>query len=148
MVKPIGETKQPFETELDIYKQLGLHWVPPELREDRGEFEIFEQQETLELVTDSDIRGVIHAHSTWSDGKYSIKEMADACIDRGYEYLGITDHSKTAAYAGGLSFDRVQAQWEEIEQLNREYKDAGINFVIFKGIESDILVGRKLGLSR
>ena len=65
--------------------------------------------------------------------------MADACIDRGYEYLGITDHSKTAAYAGGLSIDRVQAQWEEIEQLNREYKDADVNFVIFKGIESDIL---------
>ena len=138
------EAKQPFETELDIYKQLGLHWVPPELREDRGEFEIFEQQETLELVTDSDIRGVIHAHSTWSDGKYSIKEMADACIDRGYEYLGITDRSKTAAYAGGLSIDRVQAQWEEIEQLNREYKDAGINFVIFKGIESDILADGSL----
>ncbi len=141
------ETNQPFETEADIYKMLGLNWVPPELREDRGEFEIFENQEELDLVKDEDIRGVIHAHSTWSDGKFSIKEMADACIERGYEYLGITDHSKTAAYAGGLTEDRVKAQWEEIDHLNEEYKKAGINFVIFKGIESDILADGSLDYS-
>jgi DNA polymerase (family 10) len=141
------EANQPFETEADIYKMLGLSWVPPELREDRGEFDIFENQEELELVTDEDIRGVIHAHSTWSDGKFSIKEMADACIERGYEYLGITDHSRTAAYAGGLTEDRVKAQWEEIDQLNEEYKKAGINFVIFKGIESDILADGSLDYS-
>ncbi|MGB0348022.1 MAG: helix-hairpin-helix domain-containing protein, partial [Balneolaceae bacterium] len=141
------EANQPFETEADIYKMLGLNWVPPELREDRGEFEIFENQEDLSLVTDEDIRGVIHAHSTWSDGKFSIKEMADACIERGYEYLGITDHSKTAAYAGGLTEDRVKAQWEEIDLLNEEYQKAGINFVIFKGIESDILADGSLDYS-
>jgi len=138
------EANQPFETESDIYQLLGLNWVPPELREDRGEFEIFEENETIELVQDSDIRGVIHAHSTWSDGKFSIKEMADACIERGYEYLGITDHSKTAAYAGGLSIDRVKAQWEEIDRLNEDYENAGTNFVIFKGIESDILADGSL----
>ncbi len=141
------EASQPFETEADIYKMLGLNWVPPELREDRGEFDIFEHQEELELVKDEDIRGVIHAHSTWSDGKFTIKEMADACIERGYEYLGITDHSKTAAYAGGLTEDRVKAQWEEIDQLNEEYKNAGTNFVIFKGIESDILADGSLDYS-
>lgn len=138
------EANQPFETEADIYKMLGLNWVPPELREDRGEFEIFENQEDLSLVTDDDIRGVIHAHSTWSDGKFSIKEMAEACLERGYEYLGITDHSKTAAYAGGLTEDRVKAQWEEIDQLNAEFKSTGTNFVIFKGIESDILADGSL----
>ncbi len=141
------EASQPFETEADIYKMLGLNWVPPELREDRGEFDIFEHQEELELVKDEDIRGVIHAHSTWSDGKFTIKEMADACIERGYEYLGITDHSKTAAYAGGLTEDRVKAQWKEIDQLNEEYKNAGTNFVIFKGIESDILADGSLDYS-
>lgn len=138
------EAPHPFEEEADIYKLLGLSWVPPELREDRGEFDIFEKQETLELVTDSDIRGVIHAHSTWSDGKFSIKEMAEACIERGYEYLGITDHSKTAAYAGGLSVDEVKQQWKEIDALNESFKSAGTNFVIFKGIESDILADGSL----
>ena len=146
-----GETNwdapHPFETESDIYKLLGLNWVPPELREDRGEFNIYEDQEELPLVTDADIRGVIHAHSTWSDGKFSIKEMADACIERGYEYLGITDHSKTAAYAGGLSEDEVKQQWEEIDQLNEEFKSAGTNFIIMKGIESDILADGSLDYS-
>ncbi len=146
-----GETNwdapHPFENESDIYKLLGLNWVPPELREDRGEFDIYEDQEELPLVTNSDIRGVIHAHSTWSDGKFSIKEMAEACMERGYEYLGITDHSKTAAYAGGLSEDEVKQQWEEIDQLNEEFKNAGRNFVIMKGIESDILADGSLDYS-
>lgn len=146
-----GETNwdapHPFENESDIYKLLGLNWVPPELREDRGEFEIYEDQAELPLVTDSDIRGVIHAHSTWSDGKFSIKEMAEACIERGYEYLGITDHSKTAAYAGGLSEDEVKQQWEEIDRLNEEFKSAGKDFIIMKGIESDILADGSLDYS-
>lgn len=136
-----------FETEQDIYDKLGLNWVPPELREDRGEFDIFEEQKELPLVEESDIRGVIHAHSTWSDGKFTIKEMAEACIERGYTYLGITDHSKTAAYAGGLSVDDVKAQWEEIDALNNEFKSNGVDFVIFKGIESDILADGSLDYS-
>ncbi|MAO66685.1 MAG: DNA polymerase/3'-5' exonuclease PolX [Balneola sp.] len=133
-----------FSSENDIYQKLDLHFVPPELREDRGEFEIYEEQEDFELVTDEDIRGVIHAHSTWSDGKYSIREMAEACIERGYEYLGLTDHSKTAAYAGGLSVDEIKQQWEEIDELNKEFKETGKDFVIFKGIESDILADGSL----
>ncbi len=143
-----GETNwdapNPFQTESDIYKLLGLNWVPPELREDRGEFEIYEHQEILPLVEESDIRGVIHAHSTWSDGKFSIKEMAQACMERGYEYLGISDHSKTAAYAGGLTEDEVKQQWEEIDTLNEAFKKEGKNFVIMKGIESDILADGSL----
>jgi len=128
-----------YSTEEDIYEKLGLNWVPPELREDRGEFQIFEETEELPLVEESDITGVIHAHSTWSDGKFSIREMAEACIERGYKYLGLTDHSKTAAYAGGLTIDEVKQQWEEIDALNEEFKDNDTDFVIFKGIESDIL---------
>ena len=133
------EAKIQSKKESSIYKDLGLHWIPPELREDRGELEWFTEHEQMPLVQQEQIRGVIHAHSTWSDGKYSIQEMAAACIARDYEYLGITDHSKTAGYAGGLSIDRVKAQWEEIEKLNAHYAAEGVNFVIFKGIESDIL---------
>lgn len=126
-----------YSSESDIYEKLDLHFIIPELREDRGEIDFFEDNEQMDLVTDNDIRGVIHAHSTWSDGKFSIKEMAEACMKRGYEYLGLTDHSQTAAYAGGLSPDEVKQQWKEIDELNEKF--SAKNFRIFKGIESDIL---------
>lgn len=128
-----------FKTEADIYQKLDLHFIPPELREDRGEIEFYENNESMYLVTDDDIRGALHVHSTWSDGKFTIKEMTAACMKRGYEYLGITDHSKTAAYAGGLSADEVKQQWKEIDKLNEAFRKEEINFHIFKGIESDIL---------
>ena len=130
---------QPVETgsESDIYKKLDLHFVPPEHREDRGEFEFYEENEEMELLKVDQIKGVVHAHSTYSDGKYTIRQMADACIERGYQYLTMTDHSRTAAYAGGLTIDQVKQQWDEIDELNEEY--AKKNFRIFKGIESDIL---------
>lgn len=126
-----------YGSESDIYQTLDLNFIIPELREDRGEIKFFEEKEEMNLVTDDDIRGVIHAHSTWSDGKFSIKAMAKACIERGYEYLGITDHSQTATYAGGLSPDEIKQQWKEIDKLNEEFAEQ--NFRIFKGIESDIL---------
>jgi DNA polymerase (family 10) len=128
-----------YSSEADIYQELDLYFIPPELREDRGEVDFYEKNKNMVLVEDDDIRGVIHAHSTYSDGKFSIKEMAQACIERGYEYLGITDHSQTAAYAGGLSVDEIKHQWNEINQLNEELANRGIDFHIFKGIESDIL---------
>lgn len=128
-----------YSSEADIYEKLDLHFIIPELREDRGEIEFFEEHESMDLVTDQDIHGVIHAHSTWSDGKFSIRKMAEACLQRGYEYLGITDHSQTAAYAGGLSPDEIKRQWEEIDQLNQQFAEEGTKFRIFKGIESDIL---------
>jgi len=132
--KPIG-----YNSEADIYEKLDLHFVPPELREDRGEIAFFESHDTMDLVEENDIRGVLHAHSIYSDGKFSIEEMAQACIDRGYEYLGLTDHSQTAAYAGGLSVDEIKQQWKEIDELNKQFTNTGIDFRIFKGIESDIL---------
>lgn len=122
-----------------IYKALGMGWVPPELREDRGEVSWFSSHAQADLVALDDIRGVLHAHSTWSDGKYSIEEMARACMERGYEYLGLTDHSRTAAYAGGLDVRRVHAQWREIDTLNERFARENTHFRIFKGIESDIL---------
>lgn len=126
-------------SESDIYQKLDLHFVPPAHREDRGEFDYYADHESMELISESDIKGVIHAHSTWSDGKYSIKTMAESCMERGYEYLGISDHSRTAAYAGGLSIDDVKRQWDEIDELNDSFRSDGKDFVIFKGMESDIL---------
>ena len=132
---------QPVEasSEKEIYKKLDLNFVPPEHREDRGEFNYYTDHKEMDLVRNDDIKGVIHAHSTYSDGKYSIKQMAEACLERGFEYLGITDHSRTAAYAGGLTIDDVKRQWDEIDALNESFTKDKTNFKVFKGIESDIL---------
>ena len=138
--RPVSVTSEgAIPSEADIYQALDMGWVPPELREDRGEVAWFAAHAEADLVEEADIRGVLHAHSTWSDGKYSIEEMAMACIERGYEYLGLTDHSRTAAYAGGLDERRVHAQWREIDALNNRFAQQGTAFRIFKGIESDIL---------
>ncbi|MFL5658814.1 MAG: DNA polymerase/3'-5' exonuclease PolX [Ktedonobacteraceae bacterium] len=126
----------PCKNEADIYKALGLAYIEPELREDMGEIEAAAHGTLPELVQESDLRGVLHVHSTWSDGQNTIREMAEACIARGFMYLGITDHSKAAAYAGGLSEDSLRRQQEEIDRLNEEY--AG-RLRILKGTECDIL---------
>ena len=126
----------PCKNEADIYQVLGLAYIEPELREDMGEIEAAAHGTLPELVQESDLRGVLHVHSTWSDGQNTIREMAEACIAHGFMYLGITDHSKAAAYAGGLSEDRLRLQQEEIDRLNEEY--AG-RLRILKGTECDIL---------
>lgn len=126
----------PCTDEVDIYAALGMAYIEPELREDMGEIEAAINGTLPELVQESDLRGVLHAHSTWSDGHNTIREMAEACIARGLAYLGLTDHSKTAAYAGGLNEDGLRRQGEEIDALNKEY--AG-RLYILKGIECDIL---------
>ena len=134
----------PFNTEEDLYRLLGESWIPPEMREDRGEFEWSRSHSAEELVRETDIRGVLHAHSSWSDGETTIETMAMACLEAGYSYLGITDHSRTAAYANGLDTQRVFAQWREIDRLNDRFARDGGGFRIFKGIESDILTDGRL----
>jgi DNA polymerase (family 10) len=126
----------PCHTEADIYAALGMQYIEPELREDMGEIEAAINHSLPILIQQQDLRGVLHAHSTWSDGKNTIREMAEACMARGYAYLGLTDHSKVAAYAGGLSEERLRQQREEIDRLNTEF--AG-RFRILKGTECDIL---------
>ena len=126
----------PCKDEADIYAALGLDYIEPELREDMGEIEAAAQHKLPQLVQDGDLRGVLHAHTNWSDGQNTLREMADACIERGYAYLGITDHSKVAAYAGGLSEDDLLRQGEEIDRLNEQL--AG-RLHILKGTECDIL---------
>ena len=126
----------PCKDETDIYAALGMAYIEPELREDMGEIEAAVNGTLPALVQQSDLKGVLHVHSTWSDGQNTIREMAEACIARGLTYLGLTDHSKTAAYAGGLNEEDLRRQHEEIDQLNKEF--AG-RLRILKGIECDIL---------
>jgi DNA polymerase (family 10) len=126
----------PCQDETDIYAALGMAYIEPELREDMGEIEAAINGTLPALVEQSDLKGVLHVHSTWSDGQNTIREMAEACIARNLTYLGLTDHSKTAAYAGGLNEEDLRRQHEEIDQLNKEF--AG-RLRILKGIECDIL---------
>jgi DNA polymerase (family X) len=123
------------KTEADVYKALGLQYIPPELRESSGEFEAAETGSVPDLVTWEQIRGTFHCHSTWSDGLHSLEQMAAAARDLGWEYLGIADHSKAAAYAGGLTPARVREQLREIETLNRK----GGGAFLLSGTECDIL---------
>lgn len=124
------------ESEEAIYQLADLPFIEPEIRE--GQFEIKRAKEKAlpELITTDDLKGILHNHSTYSDGKHSLKEMAEYCRDLGYEYLGICDHSKSSFYyANGLYENRVKDQHEEIDRLNEEMAP----FRIFKGIECDIL---------
>ena len=129
--------------ETAIYERAGLPYVVPEMREDDFAFRWAARHRTDELVTWDDLRGTLHNHSTWSDGKQSVAEMANYCRELGLTYFGIADHSKTASYAGGLDAERVRQQQGEIDQLNAGYAtvqtEADAAFRIFKGIESDIL---------
>jgi DNA polymerase (family 10) len=124
------------ETEEDIYDALGLPFIPPELRESGREVQLAATGQLPELVRLENIRGILHAHTDQSDGSDTLKEMADATRKRGYTYLGLTDHSQTAHYAGGLKAEEVIKQQAAIDKLN---KSLGRDFHVFKGIESDIL---------
>lgn len=124
-----------FESAQEVYQRLSLPYIEPELREGRGEVELAKQNKLPQLIQLTDLKGVLHNHSTYSDGVHSLKEMADYCRSLGYSYFGICDHSKTAVYANGLSVERVEEQQLEIDKLNTTYSD----FRILKGIESDIL---------
>jgi DNA polymerase (family 10) len=125
----------PCKTEADVYRALDLEWIPPEMREATGEIELAEKGEIPKLVELTDIRGVLHNHTTASDGHATLEEMALAARNLGYEYLGIGDHSQSLAVANGLTPDRVREQWAEIDALNKKLK--GVR--ILKGTECDIL---------
>jgi DNA polymerase (family 10) len=128
-------------TEAELFEALGLAEIPPELREDAGEIEAAETGRLPGLVDRGDLKGTFHCHTDWSDGSATLAEMAQAARDRGLQYLGIADHSRSAGYAGGLSIERVRAQWAEIDALNASF---GSSFRIFKGTECDILADGSL----
>ena len=126
----------PCADEPALYRALGLDYIPPELREDHGEIDAAESHQLPDLVNREDLTGTFHCHTDWSDGGATLEEMVDAAQKLGFAYLGIADHSRSAAYARGLSIERVREQWQAIDAINREL--AG-KFRVFKGIECDIL---------
>jgi DNA polymerase (family X) len=133
----IGQPGGPLRgnTEEVIYRRLGLSFIPPELREGNDEVGLARARKLPRLVEQLDLKGLLHVHTDFSDGVHSLRDMAEATRARGYRYLGITDHSQSAHYAGGLSTDAILRQHELIDALNDEF---GRTFRILKGIESDI----------
>ncbi|MEW6143720.1 MAG: DNA polymerase/3'-5' exonuclease PolX [Thermodesulfobacteriota bacterium] len=122
------------ETEKEMYKTLGLPFIPPELREDRGEIEAAIEGKLPDLIELGDIRGDLHTHTKWSDGKATIEEMAESALELGYEYIAITDHSPSQTIANGLSIDRLRAKQKELESVARRFR----NIKILMGTEVDI----------
>jgi DNA polymerase (family 10) len=124
----------PCRDEAELFERLGLEFIPPELREDRGEFHAAESKSLPKLLEVGDIKGVFHVHSTWSDGTVELEEMIAEAERMGFQYVGISDHSQIAGYAGGLSIDRVKQQGKVIEKLRNQFK-----IQILWGSECDIL---------
>lgn len=123
-------------TEEDVYASIGLPWIAPELREDRNEFKWSASDSLPELIELTDVCGDLHMHTTATDGAATLREMADAAIDRKLSYIAITDHSKRVSMARGLDAERLREQWKMIDEIRPEYKG---RLTILKGIECDIL---------
>ncbi|MDR0794344.1 MAG: PHP domain-containing protein [Chitinophagaceae bacterium] len=133
IVKYSGE--QHYTSEQEIFSKNGMQFIPPFLRETENIIPKAKAYTLPQVIEVSDIKGIIHSHSTWSDGSNTIEEMLKAAVGKGFEYLVLSDHSQTAVYAKGLKPERVAAQHQEIDELNKKYAP----FKIFKSIESDIL---------
>lgn len=130
-----GALSEPAASEEEIYRRLGLPFVPPELREGRSEVALAAAGALPRLLEASEIRGAFHLHSTFSDGRATLEEIFRDAVARGFEYVGLSDHSPAAAYAGGLSKEKVLAQWAEIERLAPRFP----SLRVFRGTEADIL---------
>ncbi|WP_339925901.1 helix-hairpin-helix domain-containing protein [uncultured Cyclobacterium sp.] len=143
--QPLGELfyKATFNTEEAAYEAAGLPFIPAPLREGTGELEWVKTHSLDELLTLEDLKGPLHNHSTYSDGKNTLKEMSEFCQSEGYGYFGIADHSRSAFYANGLDEDRIHQQHKEIDSINESLAP----FRVFKGIESDILTDGSLDYS-
>ncbi len=128
--------------EAEIYDAVGLPWIPPELREDRGEIEAAALGRLPWLITERDLRGDLQMHSTWSDGRNSVEEMLLACAARGYEYFALTDHSKSLAMTGGMNAEKLARQWVEIDEVQARHPE----ITLLKSMEIDILADGSLDL--
>ncbi len=137
-----GERRVAGRTEEDVFKALHLAWIPPELRENRGELDRAAKGTLPDLVTADDIRGDLQMHTTYSDGKATLEEMAEACRSRGYQYMAVTDHSKAVRVAGGLDKARLRQQYREIDRLQARLK----RITLLKSAEVDILDEGRLDL--
>ena len=125
----------PLTDEAQLYAAIGVPWLPPELREGLGESTAAVDGALPALITEGDLRGALHCHSQYSDGGATIAELAAAARTRGWRYLGISDHSQSAFYSGGLTVETLARQHDEIDAINATYAD----FRVLKGIEADIL---------
>jgi DNA polymerase (family X) len=143
LVRMEDEERVAGKTEEEIYKKLGLAWIPPELRENNGEIDAAEQGKLPQLITVEDIQGDVHMHTVETDGKCTIEEMALAARDRGYKYMAITDHSKNLAFANGLDDKRAEAHIKRIREVGKTIE----GITVFAGIEVDILADGELDLS-
>jgi DNA polymerase (family X) len=143
LVRMEDEKRVAGKTEEEIYKKLGLAWIPPELRENNGEIDAAEQGKLPQLITVEDIQGDVHMHTVETDGKCTIEEMAMAARDRGYKYMAITDHSKNLAFANGLDDKRAEAHIKRIREVGKTIE----GITVFAGIEVDILADGELDLS-
>jgi DNA polymerase (family X) len=138
-----GSRKIAGRTEEEVYEKLGLQWIPPEMRENRGEVEAAMNRTLPRLVDLKDIRGDLQVHSNWTDGSNSIKEMAEEAKRIGLEYIVISDHSKSLGMTGGLDEKMLLRQWKEIDLLNKELE--GVR--VLKGVELNILKNGSLDIS-
>lgn len=134
------DVNKKYTSEKEIYEDANLPFIVPEIRDSKFEFKLIEQQQLENLIELKDIKGVVHSHSKYSDGANSLKDLATYCKQQGFEYLVISDHSKSAFYADGMSVETILKQHEEIDKLNV----ALFPFKIFKSVESDILYDGKL----
>ncbi|MEZ4706521.1 MAG: DNA polymerase/3'-5' exonuclease PolX [Caldilineaceae bacterium] len=135
-----------FDEEPDLYAFLGLDYPAPPLRENRGEVQAARAHTLPQLITLNDMRGELHGHSTWSDGKATIAEMAQTAMQRGYQYWAVCDHSIGLGVTGGVDADRLVEQAQEIAALNRQFAEQGIDFKLLRGIEVEVLADGTLGL--
>ena len=135
-----------FQEEEELYEFLGMAWVAPELRENRGEVQAARTGELPRLIALSDIRGELHGHSTWSDGDQSVAEMAAAARARGYEYWVVADHSVGLGIVQGVDAAQLEEQADEIAALNRQFAQEDANFRLLRGVEVEVLAGGALGL--
>ena len=126
-------------TEEEIYRRLGLQWIPPEMREDRGEIGLAEGGKLPGLVSEEDIRGDLHIHSDWDGGSNSIEKIAETARERGYQYVGIADHTKFLKIERGLDEKKIRERNREIDRLNERGKKASLPFRILKGCEANIM---------
>jgi DNA polymerase (family 10) len=140
--EPFAGTRIAGAEEAEVYAAVGCAWVPPELREDRGELEAAAAGRLPRLLELGDLRGDLQMHSTWSDGKASIEEMLEACAARGYQYFALTDHSKALAMTGGLDAARLAEQWREIDEIAARHPEIRL----LKSLEVDILADGSLDL--
>ena len=137
-------TSLPAFDEAEIYSHLGLQYVVPELREDIGEIEASAAESLPELITLSEIKGALHNHTTLSDGDASLEQMSDAARRLGWNWLGIADHSPTLTVANGASAEDLLSQHATMQEYNSQWKNEGVDFKLFSGVESDILEDGKL----